>query len=383
MLINNWYVACASSEVSPTKPLRVRMLGCAFVLFRDAAGKVACLADVCPHRGAALGGGEIVGHEVACPYHGWRFAADGRCTHIPALGPDVTPPKRVRVDHYPTQEKYGWVWAFLGDLPEAQRPQIPELFPEFNDNTTWRRMPYQFEAKANWMRFEENSLDTAHTNFVHRQFGAKRTPKLDPYPIEPTEWGAKVARQKPAPQQDQKSGEIAKLLAADRRSTSVTLEFSLIGLCHRIQPTFREGMSQINFTARTPIDLYTSRAIGWQARNYLLEPEHDAERMAGILLAVEEDLRVVEAVEPKITPRSLSDEFLTETDGMEVAFRKTVSRYSALGNEIDIERFEEERKRQVLVIPSPGRREDPGNWVHRTVPLIPAGSAPADGGKRD
>ena len=25
---------------------------------------------------------------------------------------------------------------------------------------------------------EENSLDTAHTNFVHRQFGAKRTPQL-------------------------------------------------------------------------------------------------------------------------------------------------------------------------------------------------------------
>ena len=278
----------------------------------------------------------------------------------------------MRIDRYPTQEKYGWVWAFLGDLPEAQRPGIPELFPEFDDEVHWRRIPYQFEAKANWMRFEENSLDTAHTNFVHRQFGAKRTPKLDHYPVVATQWGARVARQKPAPQQDQKSGEIAKLLAADRRSTSVTLEFSLVGLCHRIQPTFRERMSQINFTARTPIDAWNSRAIGWQARNYLLEPEHDAERMAGILLAVEEDLRVVEKVEPKLTPRSLTDEFLTETDGMEVAFRKTVQRYAALGNEIDLERFEQERRRQVLVIPSPGRREDPGNWVHRTVPLIPA-----------
>ena len=124
------------------------------------------------------------------------------------------------------------------------------------------------------------------------------------------------------------------------RSTRVALEFSLVGLCHRIQPTFREGMSQINFTARTPIDPWRSRAIGWQARNYLLEPEHDAERMAGILLAVEEDLRVVEKVEPKLTPRSLTDEFLTETDGMEVAFRKTVARYAAAGNEIDVDRFE-------------------------------------------
>lgn len=372
MLINNWYVACASGDVVPGKPTRVQMLGCHFVLFRDALGAIACLADTCPHRGAALGDGEMVGFEVACPYHGWRFGADGRCTQIPALGPEVAPPKRVRVDRYPTEEKYGWVWCFLGDLPEAARPRIPELFPEYDDTTHWRRMPYAFEAKANWMRFEENSLDTAHTNFVHRQFGAKRTPKLEPYPIEPTEWGARVAREKPAPQQDQKSGEIAKLLAADRRSTRVALEFSLVGLCHRIQPTFREGMSQINFTARTPIDPWRSRAIGWQARNYLLEPEHDAERMAGILLAVEEDLRVVEKVEPKLTPRSLTDEFLTETDGMEVAFRKTVARYAAAGNEIDVDRFEQLRRRQVLVIPSPARREEPGNWVHETVPLLPA-----------
>ena len=102
---------------------------------------------------------------------------------------------------------------------------------------------------------------------------------------------------KPAPKLDQKSGEIAKLLGAERSSTQVTLEFSLVGLCHRIQPTFREGMSQINFTARTPIDVGRSRAIGWQARNYLLEPEYDAERMAGILQAVKEDLWVVESVE--------------------------------------------------------------------------------------
>ena len=135
MLINNWYVACASSDVAADKPTRVQMLGCHFVLFRDAAGAVSCLADTCPHRGAALGDGELVEHTVACPYHGWRFGADGRCTLIPALGPGVAPPKRVRVDRYPTQEKYGWVWAFLGDLPESQRPKIPDLFPEYDDTT--------------------------------------------------------------------------------------------------------------------------------------------------------------------------------------------------------------------------------------------------------
>jgi phenylpropionate dioxygenase-like ring-hydroxylating dioxygenase large terminal subunit len=372
VLINNWYVAATCAEVTRDKPLGVRMLGCDFVLFRDAEGKAVCLSDVCSHRGASLARGEVCAGRVACPYHGWEFGTDGACTNIPALGPDTRIPKRVRVDSYPTMEKYGWVWAFLGDLPENERPRVPDLFPEFDDAENWHRIPYQFEAQANWVRFEENSLDTAHTNFVHRAFGSKRNPKLETQPIEEGEWSARVSRVKPAPKLDQKSGEIARLLGAERSSTQVTLEFSLVGLCHRIQPTFREGMSQINYTARTPIDVGRSKAIGWQARNYLREPEYDAERMAGILQAVKEDLWVVESVKPQRTPPSLAEEFLTETDGMELAFRKRVFKWARQGYEIDQERFDQLSKEHVLVIPSPARRADPTNWVHQAVPLRPA-----------
>jgi phenylpropionate dioxygenase-like ring-hydroxylating dioxygenase large terminal subunit len=372
MLINNWYVAAAASDVKRDKPLKVRMLCCDFVLFRDANDKAVCLSDICCHRGASLGRGEMREFNVVCPYHGWEFDGSGRCTLIPALGADVTVPKRVRVDTYPTMEKYGWVWVFLGDLPEAERPVVPDLFPEYDDTANWHRIPYGFEAKTNWMRFEENSLDTAHTNFVHRQFGAKRTPKLQNWPLEEKEWGARVQRRKPAPKPDQKSGEMAKLLGTERADTGVQLEFSLVGLCHRIQPTFKEGMSQINFTARTPVDRKLSRAIGWQARNYLREPQFDAERMAGIQLAVVEDLSVVEDLKPPITPAKLSDEFLTETDSMEMAFRKRCFKWAAKGWEIDLDEFERRSQTEALVIPSPGRRQDPKNWVHKAVPLKPA-----------
>jgi phenylpropionate dioxygenase-like ring-hydroxylating dioxygenase large terminal subunit len=373
MLINNWYVAAWSHEVTARKPKHVRMLCCDFVLFRDAAGRAVCLSDVCCHRGAALSGGEIREGCVVCPYHGWQYDADGACRLIPSAGPDVTPPRRARVDSYPTMERYGWVWVFLGDLPESERPSVPELFPEYADTAGWARIPYGFEAQANWMRFEENSLDTAHTNFVHAQFGARRNPRLEAFPIEQKEWGARVHRVKPAPGADQKSGELAKLLSADRKSTQVELEFSVIGLCHRIQPTFREGMSQINFTARTPVEPKLSRAFGWQARNYLKEPEHDAERNAGLLQAIREDLAVVEKVRPSLTPGSTSEELLVETDGMEMTFRRCCERWASRGNEIDLEELERLRARQVLVIPSPARRADPKNWVHRQVPIRTTG----------
>ncbi|MCB2108528.1 MAG: aromatic ring-hydroxylating dioxygenase subunit alpha [Rhodobacteraceae bacterium] len=375
MLINNWYVAEESAAVPAGKTFGVKMLGFDFVLFRDSTGKVHCLSDICCHRGASLADGELVaahgGGCVACPYHGWEFDSAGRCVKIPALGNDTKPPKRARIDSYPTAEKYGWIWVFLGDLPEKERPPLPDLFPEFDDRN-WAKIPYRFEAQCNWMRMEENSLDTAHTNFVHKAFGSKRNPKLEAFPIEATPWGARVERTKPAPPRAVKQGEIAKLLSEDRKQTTVTLEFSVVGISHRINPTFKPGMSQINFTARTPIDRFRTRAIGWQARNYLLGEEHNAERMAGIQQAVVEDLRVVEKVKPKLTPPTLSDEFLTETDGMELAFRRKVWDLAARGWEIDWDAYLKLSEDHVVVIPSPARRADPKNWIHKTVPLRPA-----------
>ncbi|MEO7387433.1 MAG: Rieske 2Fe-2S domain-containing protein, partial [Gammaproteobacteria bacterium] len=117
MYINFWYAAARSEELTG-QPLKVRMLGQDFVLFRDSSGTVACLADTCVHRGASLGNGKIKDGCIQCTYHGWRFDRDGRCTKIPSLGAGARVPARARVDAYPVIERYGIVFAFLGDLPE-------------------------------------------------------------------------------------------------------------------------------------------------------------------------------------------------------------------------------------------------------------------------
>ena len=53
MFINFWYVAEESKNITE-QPTGVRMLGQDFVLFRDSAGQVRCLSDVCAHRGGSL-----------------------------------------------------------------------------------------------------------------------------------------------------------------------------------------------------------------------------------------------------------------------------------------------------------------------------------------
>src|SRR3989442_7436545 len=80
-----WYVAALSSELPPGKLGRVEMLGEPVLLGRSPQGRLFALRDICPHRAAPLSAGrfhdEPGGAEsVECPYHGWRFGADGGCT---------------------------------------------------------------------------------------------------------------------------------------------------------------------------------------------------------------------------------------------------------------------------------------------------------------
>ena len=81
---------------------------------------------------AALSAGKLTGDRIACPYHGWQYEPDGACSRIPANPPGRGIPKKARVDSYPVREEYGLIWAFLGDLPEDERPPIPH-FPEHDD----------------------------------------------------------------------------------------------------------------------------------------------------------------------------------------------------------------------------------------------------------
>ena len=66
MFINFWYPAGQASAIG-RKPVKVRMLGQNFVLFRDTAGSVHCLSNVCLHRCGSLGDGWVRNDRVVCP----------------------------------------------------------------------------------------------------------------------------------------------------------------------------------------------------------------------------------------------------------------------------------------------------------------------------
>jgi len=127
MLKNFWYPIEFSSAITGN-PKRLTVMGTPLVLYRKAGdNKVVAMSDWCAHRGAALSGGRRDGDCVRCPYHGWKYQPDGACIEIPANPRGAPVPKKARVRAYPAEDRYGWIWLFMGDLPEADRPPIPVL----------------------------------------------------------------------------------------------------------------------------------------------------------------------------------------------------------------------------------------------------------------
>lgn len=352
MFINFWYAA-ARSEAVAAEPVRVRMLNFDFVLFRDSAGAVACLADTCIHRGASLGNGRVKDGCIQCPYHGWRFDRDGRCTRIPSLGAGARIPGRARVDAYPVVERYGLVFVFLGDLPEAERPPILEI-PEWGQDG-WRIMAYTYDWQVHFQRSVENSLDAPHVDFVH-DFGrmSNSTFKLEPEKSvveERGDWGA--------------------VHLIDTKTQH--FEHGHCGVSHTwTWLTFGPAVAGARFlfyTFITPVDASHVRRFLLHARNVQLEEKVDEQLRPANDVAEREDRVVIEKLHPAESPTDTRHELMVPDDAIMVRYRERLREWEQRGWRIDTDAWERQRRRVAFAIPSPGRR-DGGSWVLDPVPLV-------------
>jgi phenylpropionate dioxygenase-like ring-hydroxylating dioxygenase large terminal subunit len=163
MIPNQWYAVLDSREVPRGRPVSVLRMGERLVFWRDKTGSVACLLDACPHRGAALSGGKILGESVECPFHGFRFDSSGECRLVPALGRNVTPPKALKARSHPARDAHGWIWIFWGDA----RENLPPIAYLENLDQSFSYVTYPYRWNAHYSRVIENQLDVMHLPFVH------------------------------------------------------------------------------------------------------------------------------------------------------------------------------------------------------------------------
>jgi len=107
-LRNLWYLALPSAQLSPGQIVGRQFLSEPVLLGCTRQGQVFALRNICPHRGIPLSYGKLLGEELMCCYHGWRFNTEGQCTHIPSLcDPTDLDITRIQVPSYPVREMQG------------------------------------------------------------------------------------------------------------------------------------------------------------------------------------------------------------------------------------------------------------------------------------
>ena len=108
MLRRYWWPVGFSEEVkSKGAPVKVRLLGEDFVLFRDGGGELGILELHCSHRGTSLEFGRVEDNGIRCCYHGWLYDRRGKCLEQPAEPEDSTFKDRIQHPAYHAQEA-GW-----------------------------------------------------------------------------------------------------------------------------------------------------------------------------------------------------------------------------------------------------------------------------------
>ena len=371
MYINFWYPICTTDELTAEKPVRAQLLGLRFVVFRDSNGDAHVLSDTCIHRGGSLSKGKVHGDAVACPYHGWQFSGDGRCSHIPSLEDGAKPPPRAKVDSYPVVERYGIVFAFLGDLPEEERPPLYEI--EEWDDPEWRPSEVMLlELDAYYERSVENGIDPVHNEFVHPAQGSPQ-PIPGTEEISETEWGSGVA---------------AKFTEKGVKATEgdgMASDFDVLnsGTWHHgpnviiTYITFGKGRSLHQYLFEAPIDDGHTKIFFVNLRSFKLEAQFDDMVREANLRVTDEDITVLEELYPVKTPDSTTSEVLMPSDKTIVRYREFLKDWTARGWRLDFKALQSADPAQAFAIPSPERRHS-GNWVLEPVPLVSASGKRVD-----
>jgi phenylpropionate dioxygenase-like ring-hydroxylating dioxygenase large terminal subunit len=188
---NAWYVAAWADEVR-SAPLARRICDEPIVLFRDANGTAAALADYCRHRAAPLSAGTVIESGLQCGYHGMVYGGDGACVHIPG---QVNIPPKARVRSYPLVEKDALLWIWMGDPAYADAARIVD-YPYHNDSARWPHKHTMYEIAGSAMLMVDNLMDLTHLAYVHTTtIGGNAKAHIEAImETEPTETGLKFTR---------------------------------------------------------------------------------------------------------------------------------------------------------------------------------------------
>lgn len=307
VMAKQWIPVAFAKDVRE-QPVGIVALGERVVVFRTSAG-IKAMKDLCIHRGAALSLGKVDGDEIVCPYHGWRFDGEGRCTRIPQQPADRSIPHKACAYPYSCVEAYGIVWIRLENSEESIPP-----YPEFGDST-YRTVlcgPYPIEASA--PRVVENFLDVGHLAFLHEGYlGVPSEAEISDYQVHDRD-GILVSDEievfQPNP---------------DVRGIPGKTKYVYEVLAPTIArlKKYSEGSADVfsMLFAVLPAGPASSVAYICVSRNYAMHmPDEEFQRYQSIIIG--QDATVLESQRPELLPLDLQAELHLTADRLSIAYRR-------------------------------------------------------------
>jgi nitrite reductase/ring-hydroxylating ferredoxin subunit len=119
-IVEGWYPLARSKSLAAGEARSFTILRQRVVVWRGEDAKLYALDAFCPHMGADLGNGTVVGNDLRCYFHQWQFSKEGRIA--PGACAASKQLEKVRLKRYEVREYLGHVWIYAGE--EVRTPLI-------------------------------------------------------------------------------------------------------------------------------------------------------------------------------------------------------------------------------------------------------------------
>ncbi|MFE3321831.1 Rieske 2Fe-2S domain-containing protein [Nocardia sp. NPDC059195] len=175
-----WHCVGLAATFRDGKPHAVEVFGTKLVVWTDTDDEIRVLDAYCRHMGGDLTMGTVKGDDIACPFHDWRWGANGKCTAIP-YARRVPPLARTR--KWTTLERNGqlYIWHDHEGNEPSDEVTIPYIEGPYTDEqgnptethnsgwTDWTWDTLLIEG-ANCREIIDNVVDMAHFFYIHYAF---------------------------------------------------------------------------------------------------------------------------------------------------------------------------------------------------------------------
>ncbi len=137
--------------------------------------RIACLSNVCTHRGKILVEEQCSADLIRCRYHGRKYALDGRFISMPEFeGVEDFPAESDNLKNLPFAEMGGFLFASVSPAREFS-DWIAGVGPLLDGSTSAEFVltdKREYEINAHWALYCENYLEGFHIPYVHKGLNA-------------------------------------------------------------------------------------------------------------------------------------------------------------------------------------------------------------------